>query len=132
MVKRMKKKNRKWLGTRRWGRGNIKNARGKGGKGGVGGGGKKHRFTYVTAKTPWTIRRRGFSNWNTRMMKEIKLIDIQKMIDNSEGEKPKITLKNYKVLGNGKISKAAVIEAGGFSKSASEKIKAAGGEALVV
>ena len=40
------KKNRKYFGSRSWGAGNIKNARGAGDRGGVGRGGRKHKMSY--------------------------------------------------------------------------------------
>jgi large subunit ribosomal protein L15 len=47
MVLRYEKKARRYLGTRRWGGGNIKNRRGSGSRGGVGRAGKKHKFTRI-------------------------------------------------------------------------------------
>ncbi len=75
MVVRRAKKNRKFLGTRRWGVGNIKNARGAGGRGGVGDIGRlrKHDFTYITAKAPWMLRKKGFAPTNRRVLEEITL-----------------------------------------------------------
>ena len=70
MVVRKEKRKRKYFGTRRWGVGNIKNARGHGSKGGAGmagsglGTGSKHKFTYITAKHPELIRKVGFTPWN--------------------------------------------------------------------
>jgi large subunit ribosomal protein L15 len=37
-----------------------------------------------------------------------------------------------KILGNGKVEQAYVVKAAAFSKSAAEKIEAAGGKALVI
>lgn len=130
MVVRKEKRDRKYLGTRRWGAGNIKNARGKGDRGGVGKGGVKHRWTYVTAKTPELIRTVGFKPWNKRKLKEITLRSIDNMLAGSE-EKT-LELKNYKVLSNGSLSKPVTIKASGFSASAMEKIKSAGGEAVKI
>lgn len=132
MVVRKEKKDRKYLGTRRWGAGNIKNARGKGDRGGVGKGGKKHKWTYVTAKTPELIKKVGFKPWHPKKFKEINLGEINKMILNSKEGKATIELKDYKVLSNGLLSKPAIIRASGFSESAMEKIKSAGGEAVKI
>jgi hypothetical protein len=70
MVVRKEKRKRKYFGTRRWGVGNIKNARGAGSRGGTGlagsglGTGSKHKFTYITAHAPELIRKVGFTPWN--------------------------------------------------------------------
>ncbi len=130
MVVRKEKRSRKYLGTRRWGVGNIKNNRGAGGQGGVGRGGKKHKWTYITAKRPDLIRHIGFNPWHRKKLKEISLANIEKMI--IKDNKAKLEFKDYKVLGSGSISKGAVIKASGFSASAMEKIKSAGGEAIKI
>jgi large subunit ribosomal protein L15 len=130
MVIRKEKTNRKYLGTRRWGKGNIKNARGKGDRGGVGKGGRKHKWTYITAKTPELIRTVGFKQWHPRKLKEITLFRIERMLINES--KSTLEFRNYKVLSNGTLSKAVTIKASGFSKGASEKIKSAGGEAIKI
>jgi large subunit ribosomal protein L15 len=133
MVVRKKKHNRKYLGTRRWGVGNIKNARGKGSRGGVGmAGSRKHKFTYLTAKAPWLIKQHGFSNWKPKKPDEITLWEIDGMIRNSAEQKPTIELKRCKVLSNGTMSRPATIRAHAFSEKAIEKIKKAGGEAVVL
>lgn len=133
MVVRKEKTNRKYLGTRRWGVGNIKNARGKGDRGGVGNAGRrKHKFTYMTAKTPELIRTVGFKPWKRRKLKEITLRSINSILANSSGEKAVLEFRNYKVLSNGSLSRAATIKASGFSEAAVEKIKSAGGEAVKI
>lgn len=132
MVVRTEKRNRKYLGTRRWGVGNIKNARGKGGRGGVGRGGKKHKWTYITAKRPDLIRHIGFVPWNRKRLDEISLAKIDRMLEGAKDEKAVLEFRGCKVLGNGSLSRAVIIKAAGFSKSASEKIKSAGGEAVKI
>jgi len=134
MVVRKQKKNRKFLGTRRWGVGNIKNARGAGDRGGVGEFSKhrKHDFTYITAKAPWMIRKKGFAPIHKTKIKEITLKKINTMVIASKESKPSIELKNYKVLSNGELEKPAVIKASKFSAQAIEKIKASGGEAIIL
>ncbi|MGC8648676.1 MAG: uL15 family ribosomal protein [Candidatus Micrarchaeia archaeon] len=134
MVVRKQKKNRKFLGTRRWGVGNIKNARGAGDRGGVGEIGKlrKHDFTYITAKAPWMIRKKGFAPIHKTNIKEITLKKINIMLMNSKEPKPTIELKNYKVLSNGTLEKPAIIRALKFSEQAIKKIKESGGEAIVM
>jgi hypothetical protein len=72
MVVRKEKRKRKYFGTRRWGVGNIKNARGAGSgeeqdsQGRGLGTGSKHKFTYITAYAPELIRKVGFTPWNKR------------------------------------------------------------------
>lgn len=130
MVVRKERTNRKYLGTRRWGHGNIKNARGKGDRGGVGNAGRrKHKWTYMTAKTPELIKKVGFAQWKKVKMKEITLRSIDLMLA-KDGEKKVLEFRNYKVLSNGSLSKPVTIKASGFSASAMEKIKNAGGEAV--
>ncbi len=133
MVVRRKKHNRKYLGSRRWGVGNIKNARGKGSRGGVGmAGSRKHKFTFLTAKAPWLIKEHGFSNWRPKKPNEITLREIDGMICKSAEQNPSIELKSCKVLSNGSMSRPATIKAQAFSEKAIEKIKKAGGEAVVL
>lgn len=132
MVVRREKTNRKYLGTRRWGVGNIKNARGKGDRGGVGKGGTKHKWTWVTAHAPETIRTVGFKPWHPHKLKEITLTRIDRMLKASKDAKSTLEFRNYKVLSNGTLSKPVTIKASGFSASAMEKIKSAGGEAIKI
>jgi large subunit ribosomal protein L15 len=133
MVVRSNKRNRKYLGTRRWGAGNIKNARGKGSRGGVGmAGSRKHKFTFLTAKAPWLIKQHGFSNWKPKKPKAVTLQQIDGMLRKSADQKPSIELQHCKVLSNGSISRPATIKAQAFSEKALEKIKKAGGEAVVL
>ncbi|MGC8586221.1 MAG: uL15m family ribosomal protein [Candidatus Micrarchaeia archaeon] len=131
MVVRKEKRNRKYLGSRRWGVGNIKNARGAGDRGGVGNAGsRKHKFTYMTAKAPWLRKSKGFAPWKPKKPREISLSGISKMIEKN-GESS-IELKGYKVLSNGTLERPVVIKASGFSKNAIEKIKKMGGEAIKI
>ncbi len=136
MVLRKKQRDRKYFGTRRWGMGNIKNARGAGGRGGVGEIGRlrKHDWTYITAKAPEMIRKKGFTTHSkySKTYEEITLHKINEMVKQSKDAKATLELRNYKVLSNGNLEKAATIKAMGFSKLAAEKIKRAGGEAVVI
>jgi large subunit ribosomal protein L15 len=136
MVVRREKRKRKYFGTRRWGVGNIKNARGHGSKGGTGlagrglGTGSKHKFTYTTAYTPELIRKVGFTPWNKTKMRAISLREVERIL--STKKERVLELKDCKVLSNGSLTSKATIKAAAFSKSAAAKIKAAGGEAIVV
>jgi len=132
MVIRNDKKNRKYFGTRRWGCGNIKNARGKGCRGGVGNAGsRKHKFTYMTAKTPELIKHVGFTPWNRTKLKEITIRDIDRIAAAAKEQGATLEFEGCKVLGNGVLRKAVKVKAAKFSKQAAEKIKSAGGEAIV-
>lgn len=130
MVKRQKKHSRKFLGTRRWGAGNIKNRRGKGSRGGVGKGGAKHKWSHTVVYARETIGKTGFKPWQKERLDEIDLYSISSKANSLEGSKPTIELKGYKVLSSGKLTKPVVVKATAFSEKAMEKIKAAGGEAV--
>lgn len=134
MVVRREKRKRKYFGTRRWGVGNIKNARGKQGSRGLAGRGlgtgSKHNFTYVTAYAPELIKKVGFTPWDQRKLKGISLKEVERMLSRTKDRT--IQLDNCKVLSNGTLSAKATIKAAAFSEVAMEKIKAAGGEAIVV
>ena len=131
MVVRKQKRNRKYYGTRRWGVGNIKNARGAGDRGGVGrAGSRKHNFTYMTSKAREEMHKKGFHPWNRSRLDEITLMQVSSMAK-AKGA-AEIELRNCKVLSNGSLSAPVKIKAAGFSKAAVEKIKAAGGEAIVI
>ena len=128
MTERNKKKSRKFLGTRRWGVGNIKNNRGKGSRGGVGKGGTKHKWSHTVVYEKETISKIGFKPWKPKKFNEIDLSEISRQMPS--GEKPTVEKKGYKVLSSGMLTRPAVIKASAFSKKAEEKIKNAGGEAV--
>lgn len=133
MAVRRQKRSRKYLGSRRWGVGNIKNARGAGDRGGVGKGGRKHRFTYLTAKEPESIGKRGFHVFGKVRRNEITLRELEHRMARMEregGSVDSIELPGYKVLSNGEMTRKVKIKAYSFSKKAVEKIKAAGGETI--
>jgi len=128
---RLKKRNRKFFGTRNHGKGNAKNRRGKGGKGGWGRAGMhKHRFTYITRYEPEFFGVHGFAGVRSVCYKTINLHDIEQMaltgkLETREG---KLFYEfDGKVLGTGKITKAVTIRALAFSEGAEKKVKAAGG-----
>lgn len=127
MVTRPKKKYRKFLGTRRWGAGNIKNRRGSGSRGGVGRAGKKHKFTRIVKYEQERLHHKGFAQWRKQKLGEMSLDGVSVA---AQG-KTELNLKGYKILSGGSISQPLKITASGFSKRAMEKIKAAGGEAIV-
>ncbi len=132
MVVRHEKRNRKYFGTRHWGVGNIKNARGKGDRGGVGGASpRKNKFTRMVVETPWLISKKGFTKWRPTMLKMITVRQISEMVESGK-VKGSIELPRYKVLSNGEIKGKVTVKASAFSKKAMEKIKNSGGEALLI
>lgn len=129
MVIRKVRKNRKLHRTRTWGCGNKKNARGKGCRGGVGNAqARKSKYTYMTAKTPELIRKKGFIHYKKRIKKEITLNSINKLAQ--DRNEKNIDLLGYTVLSNGNISEGITITARKFSAKALEKINAANGKAI--
>ena len=130
MVLRRASKSRKLLGTRSWGAGNIKNRRGSGGRGGVGNAGRKSKFTRMVKYEKERVRSEGFTKWTTFKTKETTLESIMRSIRQSKEPKPTVELPGFKVLSNGRIDRAVIVKASGFSKKAAEKIKGAGGEAV--
>lgn len=130
MVLRVKK-NRKYFGSRRWGAGNIKNARGAGDRGGTGRGGRKHKMSYYWAHDrDSTHGEKGFVPFRRKRLREIDLDGISRMAAESSEGRPVIELKGYKVLGDGRVAKPVVVKASSFSKSAQRKISESGGEAV--
>jgi len=135
------RKTRKFRGSRTCGGGSHKKRRGKGSKGGTGlAGGHKHKWSYVVKYDKTRFGRRGFK-FPPEIKKRhdvINLRDIEEKLDKfiSEGiakekeGKIVLELKNYKVLGTGKISKPIIIKAASFSSTAIEKIRKAGGEVI--
>ena len=129
MVLRIKKKSRKFLGSRSWGVGNIKNARGSGDRGGTGRGGTKGKWTHTVVYEKDSIRKVGFAPWRKKNYSEINLEEISRNIEELR-KGNEVMLRNYKVLSRGSINVPVKITAKAFSKKAEEKIKAAGGEAI--
>jgi large subunit ribosomal protein L15 len=128
-MKRKRKKSRKYLGSRTWGAGNTKNRRGKGNRGGKGMAGSfKQRYTLITAIGKEKIQKlkKGFAS-KTKKLKFLNLFEVEKL----GKEKNEIDLKGYKILGNGELKRPLTIYASAFSKGALEKIKKAGGKAII-
>ncbi|NYZ79558.1 uL15 family ribosomal protein [Candidatus Micrarchaeota archaeon] len=136
MVRRHRKKSRRYLGSRSCGAGNIKHRRGKGSRGGVGYGGTKNKWTYLVKYEPDHFGRHGFVPPRSDRLKEINLWEINKMIEGGKLEKDGsgrfvVELSGYKVLGSGRLSSPVFVKATSFSKSAVDKIKSFGGDAKV-
>ena len=130
---RLKKRNRKFNGSRNHGKGNAKNRRGKGGKGGWGRAGMhKHRFTYVTAYEPDVFGVHGFSSVLRKKVPTVSVYQIEQLaltgkLERREG-KDCFEFQG-KILGTGSISKPVAVRAASFSEGAAEKIRKAGGSA---
>ena len=88
------------------------------------------------------LPKRGFTNAPFRtVFNVVNIGDLEKRFDAGAHVTPEAILEaglirnlrhKVKVLGDGALTKKFKVEAGKFSKSAEEKIKAAGGEAVVV
>jgi len=129
MVVRNVKRSRKLHRTRTWGCGNKKHARGKGCRGGVGNAqARKSKFTYMTAKTPELIRKKGFIHYKKRPKNEITLNIISKIAETRNDKN--IDLAGYTVLSNGNVSEGLTITARKFTAKAIEKINAANSKAI--
>ena len=89
------------------------------------------------------LPRRGFTNLFKKHFSIINLTDLVKrpalaekstigVADLVEARAIRNDKLQVKVLGNGEIDRAVQVHAHQFSKSAEEKIKAAGGEAVII
>lgn len=88
------------------------------------------------------IPKRGFNNFNFRTAYNVVNVgDLDGSFDAGAHVTPEAILEaglirnlryKVKVLGSGELTKKLKVEAGKFSKSAEEKIKAAGGEVVVI
>ncbi|MFH1826606.1 MAG: 50S ribosomal protein L15 [bacterium] len=94
------------------------------------GGTKGMRFEGGQTPLYRRLPKRGFSNYPFR--KEYTILNVSDL-DKYDGEVNKETLKVsglLKILGNGELKKAVTVKADKFSKSAKQKIEAAGGKCL--
>jgi large subunit ribosomal protein L15 len=87
------------------------------------------------------VPKRGFTN--ARFRTEYTIINVEELAGFEEGATVdldailarglvSLNTRNLKVLGNGELARRLVVRAHKFSKSAVEKIRAAGGEAVVL
>ncbi|MEM4389823.1 MAG: uL15m family ribosomal protein [Candidatus Micrarchaeia archaeon] len=134
MARRHKKRSRKYLGSRRWGGGNIKSRRGKGSRGGKGyAGSHKHKWSYIIRYEPEHFGVGGFHQPRRVRLPVINLRDIAELAAKGalEEKEGKLSFEfQGKVLGSGSLSRPIRVRARAFSKSAEEKIVGAGGEAI--
>ncbi len=88
------------------------------------------------------LPKRGFKNINTKHFAEVNLdrlnkfeegsvVDIQALIDAGVVNK-RDAVNGVRILGNGEVSHALTVKATHFSKTAQEKIEAAGGKTEVI
>ena len=88
------------------------------------------------------LPKRGFTNIFKREWAEVNLADLEKMFDAGASVTPeallerglirKSALKSVVILGNGELKKSLTVNAHRFSKSAKQKIEAAGGKAEII
>ena len=130
-----------WRKGRGPGSGNGKTA-GKGHKGqnARSGGGVRPGFEGGQIPLYRKLPKRGFNN---RFAKEYAIVNLDPLNSFNDGDtvnlealmscgKIKKALDGLKILGNGEITKKITVQAKVFSKSAKEKIEAAGGKAEVI
>ena len=130
-----------WRKGRGPGSGNGKTA-GKGHKGqnARSGGGVRPGFEGGQIPLYRKLPKRGFNN---RIAKEYAIVNLDALNSFNDGDtvnlealmscgKIKKALDGLKILGNGEITKKITVQAKVFSKSAKEKIEAAGGKAEVI
>ena len=101
------------------------------------------RLGFEGGQTPLFMRlpKRGFTNVNRKEYAVVNLDILNRFEDGTEvtpellketGIIRKIEKDGVKILGNGSIEKKLTIKANKFTKSAAEKIEAAGGKAEVI
>jgi large subunit ribosomal protein L15 len=88
------------------------------------------------------LPKRGFTNIFKREWAEVNLADLEKAFDAGatvtpeslveRGLAPRSLQKSVVILGQGELNKSLTVSAHRFSKSAKEKIEAAGGKAEVI
>ncbi|MGN0243786.1 MAG: 50S ribosomal protein L15 [Lachnospiraceae bacterium] len=126
------------------GSGNGKTA-GKGHKGqkARSGGGVRPGFEGGQMPLYRRIPKRGFNNRNTKNIIAINVdalevfendtvVTIDTLCESGVLKLPKNFVDGVKILGNGEITKKLTVQVNAFSKSAVEKIEAAGGKAEVI
>ena len=127
--------------SNRIGRGNASGSgttAGRGTKGQKSRSGGKMRRGFEGGQMPLyrRIPKRGFKNINRKEYACINVVELDKRFEAGGNVSPdllkerriiKIQMDGIKILGQGEITKALHVKAHRFSKSAAEKIKAAGG-----
>lgn len=114
--------------------------RGQKGAGARSGGGKGPGFEGGQMPLQRRLPKRGFTNIFAKEYAEVN-IDILNKFDNGAEITPELLKKHgivknivdgVKILGNGELKKSLTVKAHKFTKSAAEKIEAAGGKVEVI
>ncbi len=101
------------------------------------------RLTFEGGQTPLFRRlpKRGFNNRFKKEFNEINIYQLNRFEENEDitpeklvasGMIDRIAQAGVKILGNGEVEKSFNVKANAFTKSAREKIEAAGGKAEVI
>jgi large subunit ribosomal protein L15 len=131
------RKSRKNRGSRTCGYGKVGQHRDQGSKPERKAGRHKHKWSYVQRYEPNYFGKKGFTSPKS-LHQNIHVVNVGRLDQVAEGlptEKGKYfidleTLGYEKLLGTGKVTKPLIVKAIFCSKSASQKIKDAGGEVL--
>ena len=119
----MRKRTKKFRGSKTHGHGFKKKARGAGNKGGTGFAGAKHKHL------KWRWGRHGFTRHG--VVREKKTINLEEL-NRFDGDEINLNELGYdKLLGSGFINRAIKVYVKEASEKAIEKIKNAGGEVIV-
>lgn len=136
MKLKKKKKSVRMRGSNSHGWGFRKKHKGSGHRGGVGmaGTGKRadHKKTLINklyGNKYFGKRNRGITSLSLKKDRS-KVINLRKINEKFKGQS-EINLKEFKILGDGEITKAITITAKAFTKSAKEKIEKAGGKVIL-
>jgi large subunit ribosomal protein L15 len=135
------RKVRKKRGSRTHGYGRVGQHRGGGQRGGHGKAGfHKHKWTYVIKYEPDYFGKKGFTSPKS-LRRKVNIINVGVLDETAEKfstrkEKGKFfidleSLGYTKLLGTGNITKPLIVKVLSCSKSATEKIKGAGGQILI-
>jgi len=124
------RKIRKFRGTRTIGYGRIGQHRDSGSKGNRKVGRHKHLWSKVVTSEPNYFGKHGFVSPQSKHRIE-KTINLHKLDQLASGTEINLTKLGYtKLLGTGKLTKALTVQVPTASKSAAQKIQAAGGKLI--
>lgn len=135
------KKNRKRVGRGTGSRHGKTSTRGSNGQNSRSGGGVRPGFEGGQLPIQRRVPKRGFSNARYKTeyvvvnIGDLELFEAGSVVSIAalrEAGMVKALKDGVKILGNGELSKSLTVQANAFSKSAEEKITAAGGKAEVV
>ena len=125
------RKIRKFRGTRTQGYGRIGQHRDSGSKGNRRVGRHKHLWSKVVTSNKNYFGKTGFTSPRSKNLVE-STINLQKLDQIVEGKEINLTALGYtKLLGTGKVTKAITVQVATASKSAQQKIEAAGGKLIL-